>query len=122
MYEKEWIPYALAMGISYNDFWDMNPRIMNIHIAGHKRKLEYDNYVAYLGGIYVREALLCTVGNMFSKKGAKPIEYPKEPYPVTQEAIKDRDEREIEAQRQAFWANLQVMQTNFELSKQGGNG
>lgn len=125
MYEKEWLPHALSMGISYNDFWNMNPRIMNIHIEGYKTKvnrdLEYDNYMAFLSGVYVRDALASTVGNMFSKKGARPIEYPKEPYPVTQEQIKERDERELEAQRQVFWANLQTMQANFELSHKGGS-
>ena len=126
MYEKEWIPNVLAMGISYNDFWDMNPRIVKVYIEGYKNKinrdLEYDNYISYLSGIYVRDALASTVGNMFSKKGSKPIEYPKEPYPVTQEQIKDKDERDKEAQRQVFWASLQAMQTNFELSHKGGNG
>ena len=124
MYEKEWLPYALSMGISYNDFWDMNPRIMNVHIAGYKKRvntqLDYDNYVSYLGGIYVRDALASTVGNMFSKKTAKPIEYPKMPYPITQEQVEQREEAEKEAQRQMFWAQLQTMQANFELSKQGG--
>ena len=125
MYEKEWLPKALSIGISYDDFWNMNPRIINVHLAGYKEKinrdLEYDNYIAYISGIYVRDALASTVGNMFSKKSSKPIEYPKEPYPVTKEQIKDRDERELEAQRQVFWANLQTMQTNFELSHKGGS-
>ena len=117
-----WLPQALAIGISYEDFWNMNPRIINIHIEGYKKKqekqLEYDNYIAYLGGIYVRDALASTVGNMFSKKGHQPIEYPKEPYPVTQEQIEDKQERE----RQEFWASLHTMQANFELHHKGGEG
>lgn len=118
-----WLPQALAIGISYNDFWNMNPRIINIHIEGYKHKidkqLEYDNYMAYLSGVYVRDALASTVGNMFSKKGHKPIEYPKEPYPVTESQSEAKIEQEKELQRQMFLAQLQAMQANFELNHKG---
>ena len=101
----------------------MNPRILKIYIEGYKNKiekrLEYDNYISYLSGVYVRDALASTVGNMFSKKGAKPIEYPKEPYPVTQSQQERNEEQEIERQRELFLAKLQAMQANFELSKSG---
>lgn len=123
MYESEWLPHALAIGISYNDFWNMNPRIVKVCIEGYKnkinRELEYDNYVAYLSGIYVRDALASTVGNMFSKKSSKPIEYPREPYPVTEKQQEYNEQQEIERQRQLFMARLQAMQTNFELSQKG---
>ena len=123
MYESEWLPHAIAVGISYNDFWNMNPRIVKVCIEGYKNKinrdLEYDNYVAFLSGIYVRDALASTVGNMFSKKSSKPIEYPKEPYPVTQKQQEYNEEQEKERQRQLFMARLQAMQTNFELSQKG---
>lgn len=104
----------------------MNPRIVKVYIEGYKaktnRELEYDNYVAYLSGIYVRDALASTVGNMFSKKSSKPIEYPREPYPVTEKQQEYNEQQEIERQRQLFMAKLQAMQTNFELSQKGRKG
>lgn len=112
------MPYALAMGVSYNDFWEMNPHIINLITNGFKMKMDiqkdYDNFIAYVQGSYVRDALLATVGNMFSKKGAKPIEYPKEPYELG--SHHELTEAEKELQRQQFFESLKTMQANFELS------
>lgn len=102
----------------------MNPHIIDLYMAGYKakqeRQLDYDNYIAYMGGIYVRDALASTVGNMFKKKTQKPIEYPQEPYPVTQQQSEEQIERENEKKRQLFLASLQAMQTNFELNHPNG--
>lgn len=48
----------------------------------------------WMQGIYMRDALLCTVGNMFSGKGTTPIEYPKEPYPITAAQVAEKKEAE----------------------------
>lgn len=44
----------------------------------------------HLQGHYMADALLATVGNMFSSKGKK-FEYPKEPYPLNMELESDLD-------------------------------
>lgn len=76
-----------------------------------KRKYDYDNAMAHLHGIYVRDALLSTVGNMFSKDAK--FEYPKEPY-GNEEIQKELTEEELDAQRKLFVANLELAKSNFE--------
>lgn len=111
--------------MSYKDVSESNPRIIRIYSEGFRisseRQLEVDNFNAYLQGIYFRDALLSTVGNMFKKKGAKPYEYPEKPYEFEQKN-KIASEEEIELQRQLFLANLQLMQANFELSHKDTEG
>lgn len=85
-----------------------------------KREMEIQNTMMYIQGRYFVDALLCTVGNMFSKKGAKSIEYPKEPYQLGEP--RELTEAEKQAQVDQLFANLEMMKSNFENAhKQGGD-
>ena len=44
----------------------------------------------WIQGTYYLEALNATVGNMFMKKGSKPHEYPRAPYPITEQEAEAR--------------------------------
>ncbi len=66
-----------------------------------------ENEVLWTQGIYIREALLSTVGNMFSK-GSK-FEYPKEPYPVTAKQVEEKQERERKFMEERIKADLFAM-------------
>ena len=72
------------MGVSWSEFWQMNPRILKSISEGYAQKIksenERNNNTAYLQGKYFVDGILCTVGNMFSK--GKPFDYPKEPYQI----------------------------------------
>lgn len=93
---------------------------------GFRLKKEEDNAYAYIQGIYVRDALASTVGNMFRKKGSKAIEYPSEPYGMYKdeqiEEVQDGEEIMTEDEKrrktEALFMQLRLMQANFELSKQ----
>lgn len=52
------------------------------------------NVEAWRNGLYFVSALNATVGNMFRKKGTKPIEYLKEPLPLTDAEVEARRERD----------------------------
>lgn len=122
MIEKTWLINALSIGINYHDFWSMTPRAVLLILEGfnqsRQRKLEYDNLMAYIQGRYFVDALLCTVGNMFSKKGARQLEYPKEPYNL--EGEKKLTQEEKDAKANAIIGNLMRMKENFERTKVGG--
>lgn len=126
LYTTEWFPYALVMGITWSEFWEMTPAIIEAHKKGFRLKKEEDNAYAYIQGIYVRDALASTVGNMFRKKGSKAIEYPSEPYGMYKdeqiEEVQDGEEIMTEDEKrrktEALFMQLRLMQANFELSKQ----
>jgi len=116
------------MGISWSEFWDMTPAMVNAHKKAFKIKKDEQNAFAYIQGIYFRDALASTVGNMFKKKGAKAIEYPSEPYDLYAKASEDSGESDggmSEAEKrkktEALFGMLRLMQANFEISKQAGN-
>ena len=116
------------MGISWEEFWNMTPRVIDAHKKAFKIKKDEQNTFAYIQGIYFRDALASTVGNMFKKKGAKAIEYPSEPYNLyanTNEENGNEDGGMSEAEKrkktEALFGMLRLMQANFEISKQAEN-
>lgn len=76
-----------------------------------------DEY-SYFQGIYTYEAVAKAVGNAFRGKGQKPVEYRDKPLLAE---IEDKNrplsEEELQRQRELFVASLNMMKTNFELSK-----
>lgn len=74
---SKWLPAALRIGISYNDFWPMNPKILNILIDAYRSRKEDENKImdlqAWLTGVYVREAVASALAGRKHK-------YPEKPY------------------------------------------
>ena len=114
-YENEWLPKVAPLGTSYNEFWTLNPRIINIMVKGYnearKNEIRQMNMLYHLEGMYFADALCATVGNMFRNKGQKAFEYPKEPYTLDLEYeegldMSDDTEREIALKRRQFVTQL----------------
>lgn len=80
------------------------------YVEAYQKECEEKQAYLHLMGVYVVEALRSTVGNMFAGKGHKPYEYPKKPYGTV-----EKYSRKQKAEQ--FFAELNVMKTNFELSK-----
>ena len=116
------MPYALSIGVDLGSFWHLTPHDLFLIADGYnialKRQIENDNYMAYLQGAYIMEALLATVGNMLSDKHSKKHEYPDKPYELNLDEEKTQNEQE--RQRELFAAQLTAAMTNFNLSKEQG--
>ena len=116
------MPYALSIGVDLGSFWHLTPHSLYLIAQGYnialKRQLEHDNAMAHLHGAYIVEALLSTVGNMFSSKTAKKHEYPEKPYDL--DLDNNKREQENERKLQLFAAQLTTRMNNFNLSKEQG--
>ena len=76
--------------------------------------------MAHLQGAYFTEALMATVGNMFSDKNAKKHDYPEKPYDLHLGDDKEREEREKERQLELFKSQLTLRMNNFNIAKEQG--
>lgn len=78
--------------------------------------------MAHLQGAYIREAIVSTVGNMFSSKTSKQFDYPEKPYDLDLDGKKE--EREKESQLELFKSQLNIAMNNFNqghsISKEQG--
>jgi hypothetical protein len=104
----------MSLGMSYDEFWNQNVDMVRAYRKADEMKRRRENEILWLQGLYVRDALICTVGNMFAGKSGKQYEYPKEPYAITETDIHEREERDnrikqerIRAEFAAFAARMQ---------------
>ena len=106
------------MGISWAEFWEMNPKIIEAHIQGQKEELEYKNALFHLNGLYTAEALKSTIGNMFKKKTEKPYSYPEKPIDLNLNKIEEKDLTEEDKINQTndLFQMLRIMEMNFNIT------
>ena len=96
----------MSIGMSYGDFWDGDVNMVRAYRKADEMRRRRQNEALWVQGLYVRDALLCTVGNMFSDKSSKKQEYPQEPYAITESEIREREEREARIREERIKANF----------------
>lgn len=98
MFERD-CPHYMALGMTYEQYWYGDPLAVRYFYEADRIKAERINYEAWLNGLYTCKALEATVGNIFKKKGSKPIEYPSKPFEFS-DSEKNRTEHEKELMRE----------------------
>ena len=99
----------MSIGMTYDEFWNQDVAMVRAYRKAHELKRQQNNETLWLQGIYVRDALMATVGNMFSDKGAKKNEYPAEPYPVTVEQVAEKEAAENRKAEERMKADIMAM-------------
>jgi hypothetical protein len=88
--------------MSYEQFWDGEPKMAAAYRKADQLRRKRENELLWLEGMYTAEALASTVGNMFSKGNKH--KYPAEPFPVTEDEVKERRERDQKAKMERIKA------------------
>lgn len=118
MFENEWFPAANSMGVSWGEFWHMNPRIINLLAKGRKEKLKEIDYMNWLSNQYTLSAVLVAVEHNLAGRKAK-SKYIKEPIMSRVEGQGQKiSEDELQKQRELFVARLQAMKANWDIEQE----
>lgn len=127
-YENEWFPKANAIGVSWQEFWRMNPHIINLLLKGHEEKrenrMQEQDILNWYLGRYFASALDCTVCNntLWRKKNSKPHGYVEKPFlqekegKQQEEISKELTEEEKKKQTEQLFLKLRIMGANFNLN------
>lgn len=89
------------MGVSWDDFWRMNPFVIKALVKGYKQSLQHQDYISWLSGQYTLSAVSVAIEHCFAKRSK--LEYIKEPLlanefeddGLTQEQIDERELRKM---------------------------
>lgn len=108
-------------GLTIDDIKQSCPSEMDVYIEANEFELKVRDTEMHRMGIYVMDAVGVSLARAFSKNSK--AEYMKEPLLETAEKNnKELSEEEKQRQRELFVANLQTMQTNFELEHPKSDG
>ena len=93
----EQFPYYLAIGMTYEQYWDGDPALAKYYRKADEIKLERANQQMWLQGMYIYEAICdaSPILQAFAKRGTKPHPYAEKPYALT-EKQRERNAEEKE--------------------------
>lgn len=106
------------MGISYDEFWTLNPRKLNVIVEGYKLKRQIEDEKQWMLGGYTYAAVSVALSNAFKKKGQKSKDYfevIEKPYLKDHKQIQDNTDKEKQRKIELVMAGLRTKQANFEL-------
>lgn len=92
-------PIYMAMGCTYEDYWNGDPLIAKYTKESYKLKMKTQNSILWLQGKYIYDALI-DVFPLFNSmaKDHKPYPYHSNPIPLTKEEQKRAEEENAKAQ------------------------
>ena len=102
----------MAMGMSYDEFWDGPPHLAVAYRKAFKIKRELENEQAWLAGLYVYDAFAVCMANAFSKRGAKRLNYLERPIDIFPPSEKEKKRRE-----QMEYAKMQKAMEQMALAQ-----
>lgn len=91
------LPYYLAIGMPYKEFWDGDCYLTKVYREADDIKKQRKNEELWLQGMYIYEVLLDVApryDQLAKPHQRKPNEYSKEPYAITQKQVRQKKERE----------------------------
>lgn len=104
------------MGISWEQFWKMNPRIIKVIAKGYKERLLQQDYINWINGQYILSAVSTAVEHNLAGRKARSNYMDKPIMKELEEKNKPLSEEEMDRQRELFVAKLEAMRVNFELN------
>lgn len=96
----------MSIGMSYDEFWSGDVTRVKAYRKAYELRTRRENELLWMQGIYVRDALNSTVGNMFAGKGSAKQKYPEEPYPITAEQQREIEEKKRRAKEERMKAQF----------------
>ena len=111
------------MGVSYDEFWTLNPRKLSVIVDAYKLKRQVEDEKMWILGEYVFNACTLAIGNTLRKKGSKGKDYfevVKEPFlKQIRENVDENNltDSEKKAKTELLFKNLEILAANHRLSK-----
>lgn len=106
---EEAFPFYLAIGMSYAEYWEGDPKLTQYYRKAYQIKQDEFNNNAWLQGMYIYDAVSTALYNALRGMGkTKPPakDYAKQPYELNKKTKTEQEkakEVEIEQEKAAAW-------------------
>lgn len=84
-----------------DEFWNGSPYLVRYYQEAHKLKVEEENQIAWLHGLYIKSALDSSLSNLFRKKGSKSVPYIEKPLEIFEKTEKEKEKEAIKERQKA---------------------
>lgn len=102
-FENEWFPQANAIGISWKEFWTLNPRIIKCMLKGYNEKRKEIDMTMWMMEQYIHDAVFVALDHKLTALFGKRAKSKTFENPIFAQAIEDSmltqeeiDEREMQ--------------------------
>lgn len=120
---EQHLPFFLAIGMTLEQFWEDDVFLCKYYQEAEEIRQDNLNQQLWLQGLYIYEALLDVAPVLRPmSKNAKPGEYPKEPYPRTEEEIQERKAKAEKEKYNKMKEKMQALYHADKARKEGDNG
>lgn len=65
------MPFALAIGVKFDEFWHLNPHKFNIIVSGHMRKQKMLDEQMWAMGMYIQNAVSVSIDHALNGRKAQ---------------------------------------------------
>jgi hypothetical protein len=109
--------------MTYNEFWERDYKLVESYKIKHDKDIEQETMCNWELAQYIRAAIQEVASAIYSKKGTKKTEFPKEPEPRTLRSkyLQDREKRLNAAIKEYFAMRKQEKEKQRE-EKSGDAG
>lgn len=115
--------YYLYLGMSYDEYWNGDCRLVRCYREAHELKREAKNQELHLQGLYIYEAFSVVMGQfaagLAGKKPDASVKYPDTPHPITEREKQAEKARSIE-DAQKYLKSIKARTKQKEI--ENGNG
>ena len=118
---EEAFPYYLAMGMSYEQFWEQDSELVKYYRKANEIRQEMINHEAWLHGMYIYEAIadISPILHAFAKRGTKPRKYSEKPYEFRRpEKKKPMSKVDREAQAKSEKIKARMLEAMHNINRQ----
>lgn len=110
-------PTFLAMGMTYQQYWNGPSWLTKSYRDAHQIIQRNEEWSRWRKGAYIYDALLCVAPVMraFGKGHAEPGKYPDEPWPLTENEAREREQRKA---RERYFKMRDKLMTEAKKARQ----
>ena len=105
---EESFPFYLAIGMSFAEYWEGDPKLAQYYRKAYQIKQEEINNAAWLQGVYIYDAVSTALHNALRGMGKNPPpakDYAKKPYEIFKKE-KTPEEKALEVEKEQEKAAL----------------
>ena len=111
----------MAMGMSYDDFWHGDVRMVKAYRQAYRLKKQISSSEQHMMGLYVYHAI-CDASPLFAFKPQDPIRYLDEPFPIDEKEVRERKERKEREHYLEMIERMKAFTESFNKKRGDQNG